>query len=171
MTTKLQLHLKKKNTIIELQNTGMTAYLSDTDKASLWNEEICDRMVSNMYKINNEIEKFYSLNVGREPVIKYLPENSENMSLKISLDGKREFSYDLLSENIEVLNERQKMGIMRDEINEARKEESLERTVRRISRNAEEKGVTEEEVKNQIYEVFKKYEAVEKARVDSKNGS
>ena len=159
---------EEKNTIIELQNTGMTAYLSDTDKASLWNEEICDRMVSNMYKINNEIEKFYSLNVGREPVIKYLPENSENMSLKISLDGKREFSYDLLSENIEVLNERQKMGIMRDEINEARKEESLERTVRRISRNAEEKGVSEEEVKTQIYEVFKKYEAVEKARADSK---
>lgn len=159
---------EEKNTIIELQNTGMTAYLSDTDKASLWNEEICDRMVSNMYKINNEIEKFYSLNVGREPVIKYLPENSENMSLKISLDGKREFSYDLLSENIEVLNERQKMAIMRDEINEARKEESLERTVRRISRNAKEKGASEEDVKTQIYEVFKKYEAVEKARVDSR---
>lgn len=155
-------------TIITLDNIGMTAYLSNDDKNILWNEEYCDKLISHMYKVKSDINSFYKSNIQREPIIKCLPETSDNMSLKILLDNKRELSYDLFNDNFITLTDRQKMGIMRDEINESKKEHSLERTVRRISRNAEEKGVSEEEVKNQIYEVFKKYEAVEKARVDSK---
>lgn len=155
-------------TIITSDNIGMTAYLSNDDKNILWNEEYCDKLISHMYKVKSDINSFYKSNIQREPIIKCLPETSDNMSLKILLDNKRELSYDLFNDNFITLTDRQKMGIMRDEINEARKEQSLERTVRRISRNAEEKGVSEEEVKTQIYEVFKKYEAVEKARVDSK---
>lgn len=159
----------EKNTIITLEDTGMTAYLSNTDKASLWDEEITDRMISNMDKIHKEIERFYEYNVGRGANMKCLPSDSENMSLKINIDGDRELSYDLFEENLTVLNERQKMGIMRDELNAVRKEESFERTARRITRNAEEKGISEEDVKGQIYELMKKFEIVDKAKTEIKS--
>ena len=159
----------EKNTIITLEDTGMTAYLSNTDKASLWDEEITDRMISNMDKIHKEIDRFYEYNVGRGANMKCLPSDSENMSLKINIDGNRELSYDLFEENLTVLNERQKMGIMRDELNAVRKEESFERTARRITRNAEEKGISEEDVKGQIYELMKKFEIVDKAKTEIKS--
>lgn len=159
----------EKNTIITIEDTGMTAYLSNTDKASLWDEEITDRMISNMDKIHKEIERFYEYNVGRGANMKCLPSDSENMSLKINIDGNRELSYDLFEENLTVLNERQKMGIMRDELNAVRKEESFERTARRITRNAEEKGISEEDVKGQIYELMKKFEIVDKAKTEIKS--
>ena len=159
----------EKNTVITIEDTGMTAYLSNTDKASLWDEEIADRMISNMDKIHKEIERFYEYNVGRGANMKCVPSDSENMSLKINIDGNRELSYDLFEENLTVLNERQKMGIMRDELNAVRKEESFERTVRRITRNAEEKGISEEDVKGQIYELMKKFEIVDKAKTEVKS--
>ena len=159
----------EKNTIITIEDTGMTAYLSNTDKASLWDEEIADRMISNMDKIHKEIERFYEYNVGRGANMKCVPSDSENMSLKINIDGERELSYDLFEENLTVLNERQKMGIMRDELNATRKEKSFERTVRRITRNAEEKGMNEEDVKEQIYELMKKFEIVDKAKTEIKS--
>lgn len=159
----------EKNTVITIEDTGMTAYLSNTDKASLWDEEITDRMISNMDKIHKEIERFYEYNVGRGANMKCLPSDSENMSLKINIDGNRELSYDLFEENLTVLNERQKMGIMRDELNAVRKEESFERTARRITRNAEEKGISEEDVKGQIYELMKKFEIVDKAKTEIKS--
>lgn len=159
----------EKNTIITIEDTGMTAYLSNTDKASLWDEEIADRMISNMDKIHKEIERFYEYNVGRGANMKCVPSDSENISLKINIDGDRELSYDLFEENLTVLNERQKMGIMRDELNAVRKEESFERTVRRITRNAEEKGISEEDVKGQIYELMKKFEIVDKAKTEVKS--
>lgn len=159
----------EKNTVITIEDTGMTAYLSNTDKASLWDEEIADRMISNMDKIHKEIERFYEYNVGRGANMKCVPSDSENISLKINIDGNRELSYDLFEENLTVLNERQKMGIMRDELNAVRKEESFERTVRRITRNAEEKGISEEDVKGQIYELMKKFEIVDKAKTEVKS--
>lgn len=159
----------EKNTVITIEDTGMTAYLSNTDKASLWDEEIADRMISNMDKIHKEIERFYEYNVGRGANMKCVPSDSENMSLKINIDGERELSYDLFEENLTVLNERQKMGIMRDELNAAKKEKSFERTVRRITRNAEEKGMNEEDVKEQIYELMKKFEIVDKAKTEIKS--
>lgn len=159
----------EKNTVITIEDTGMTAYLSNTDKASLWDEEITDRMISNMDKIHKEIERFYEYNVGRGANMKCVPSDSENMSLKINIDGERELSYDLFEENLTVLNERQKMGIMRDELNAAKKEKSFERTVRRITRNAEEKGMNEEDVKEQIYELMKKFEIVDKAKTEIKS--
>lgn len=159
----------EKNTIITIEDTGMAAYLSNTDKASLWDEEIADRMISNMDKIHKEIERFYEYNVGRGANMKCVPSDSENMSLKINIDGDRELSYDLFEENLTVLNERQKMGIMRDELNAVRKEESFERTARRITRNAEEKGMKEEDVKEQIYELMKKFEIVDKAKTEVKS--
>lgn len=159
----------EKNTVITIEDTGMTAYLSNTDKASLWDEEITDRMISNMDKIHKEIERFYEYNVGRGANMKCVPSDSENMSLKINIDGERELSYDLFEENLTVLNERQKMGIMRDELNAAKKEKSFERTVRRITRNAEEKGMNEEDIKEQIYELMKKFEIVDKAKTEIKS--
>lgn len=159
----------EKNTVITIEDTGMTAYLSNTDKASLWDEEITDRMISNMDKIHKEIERFYEYNVGRGANMKCVPSDSENMSLKINIDGERELSYDLFEENLTVLNERQKMGIMRDELNATKKEKSFERTVRRITRNAEEKGMNEEDVKEQIYELMKKFEIVDKAKTEIKS--
>ena len=159
----------EKNTVITIEDTGMTAYLSNTDKASLWDEEITDRMISNMDKIHKEIERFYEYNVGRGANMKCVPSDSENMSLKININGERELSYDLFEENLTVLNERQKMGIMRDELNAAKKEKSFERTVRRITRNAEEKGMNEEDVKEQIYELMKKFEIVDKAKTEIKS--
>ena len=159
----------EKNTVITIEDTGMTAYLSNTDKASLWDEEIADRMISNMDKIHKEIERFYEYNVGRGANMKCVPSDSENMSLKINIDGERELSYDLFEENLTVLNERQKMGIMRDELNAAKKEKSFERTVRRITRNAEEKGMNEEDIKEQIYELMKKFEIVDKAKTEIKS--
>ena len=159
----------EKNTVITIEDTGMAAYLSNTDKASLWDEEITDRMISNMDKIHKEIERFYEYNVGRGANMKCVPSDSENMSLKINIDGERELSYDLFEENLTVLNERQKMGIMRDELNAAKKEKSFERTVRRITRNAEEKGMNEEDVKEQIYELMKKFEIVDKAKTEIKS--
>jgi hypothetical protein len=159
----------EKNTVITIEDTGMTAYLSNTDKASLWDEEITDRMISNMDKIHKEIERFYEYNVGRGANMKCVPLDSENMSLKINIDGERELSYDLFEENLTVLNERQKMGIMRDELNAAKKEKSFERTVRRITRNAEEKGMNEEDIKEQIYELMKKFEIVDKAKTEIKS--
>lgn len=159
----------EKNTVITIEDTGMTAYLSNTDKASLWDEEIANRMISNMDKIHKEIERFYEYNVGRGANMKCVPSDSENISLKINIDGDRELSYDLFEENLTVLNERQKMGIMRDELNAAKKEKSFERTVRRITRNAEEKGMNEEDVKEQIYELMKKFEIVDKAKTEIKS--
>ena len=159
----------EKNTVITIEDTGMKAYLSNTDKASLWDEEIADRMISNMDKIHKEIKRFYEYNVGRGANMKCVQSDSENISLKINIDGDRELSYDLFEENLTVLNERQKMGIMRDELNAVRKEESFERTARRITRNAEEKGMNEEDVKEQIYELMKKFEIVDKAKTEVKS--
>lgn len=100
----------EKNTVITIEDTGMKAYLSNTDKASLWDEEIADRMISNMDKIHKEIKRFYEYNVGRGANMKCVQSDSENISLKINIDGDRELSYDLFEENLTVLNERQKNG-------------------------------------------------------------
>lgn len=157
--------------IIADRKNKIYGVFSDEDSREMWNEELCDRVASNLDKVAVDIRNFYKHNVGETPNMHAASPEASNMSLKIVINDKKILNYDLFDENIEPLNERQKMGIIREHESEKEKESSLENTARRITRNAKLNNTPENEVKEQIYELVKKYTLVENSIPDKTQGT
>ena len=157
--------------IIADRKNKIYGVFSDEDSREMWNEELCDRVASNLDKVAVDIRNFYKHNVGETPNMHAASPEASNMSLKIVINDKKILNYDLFDENIEPLNERQKMGIIREHESEKEKESSLENTARRITRNAKLNKTPENEVKEQIYELVKKYTLVENSIPDKTQGA